>query len=146
MKVLNSTRNTVLATCAQIAETNEARRIGLLNRDSIAPGEGLWIKPASSIHTFGMKFPIDVLFLDKNRFIVGIMPDMGPDNSTGRFPYCKFDSVLELPAGTVEATGTREGDGLELSIDGERANLSSMIGLTAAALIAFALLVIHHHV
>jgi len=143
MKVLNSTRNTVLATCAQIADTPKACRMGLLNRASIAPGQGLWIKPASSIHTFGMKFPIDVLFLDKDRHIVGIMPDLGPDNSSGRFPYCKFDSVLELPAGTVAATGTREGDGIDLVIE-TQTDLMGLLTVTAAALLMFALLVVRH--
>jgi uncharacterized membrane protein (UPF0127 family) len=143
MKVLNSTRGTTLATCAQIADTPKASRDGLLNRESIAPGEGLWIKPASSIHTFGMKFPIDVVFLNKDRFIVGIVPDMGPESSTGRFPYCKFDSVLELPAGTVAATGTREGDGLDF-VAHYPEDVLRTVGLTAVALIAFVLLVIHH--
>jgi len=143
MKVLNSTRGTVLATCAQIAESNEARRVGLLNRESITPGEGLWIKQASSIHTFGMKFPIDVVFLNKDRFIVGIVPDMGPESSTGRFPYCKFDSVLELPAGTVAATGTREGDAIDLRIE-TQTDLMGLLAVTAAALLMFTLLVMRH--
>jgi uncharacterized protein len=141
MRITNSTRGTTLATCAEIADTPEKRRTGLLNRESFAPGEGLWIKPSASIHTFNMKFPIDVLFLDQERYIVGIMPNMQPEESSGRFPYCKVDSVLELPAGTVEATGTREGDGLDLTIE----NHTDLFGLTAvvaACLFAFALLVV----
>lgn len=144
MKVLNSTRGTTIATCAAIADSPDKRRIGLLNRDSFAPGEALWIKPCGSIHTFGMKFPIDVLFLNDQRYIIGIMPNMQPEETSGRFPYCKFDSVLELPAGTVEATGTRAGDGLDLIIESKSDERSLVLALMAAAFVAFALLVVRH--
>ena len=142
VRVLNSTRGTSLGDQIEIAETLERRRTGLLGREVILPGEGLWMKPASGVHTFGMKFPIDVLFLDADRFIVGIMPDMQPEDSSGRFPYCKVDSVLELPAGTVHATGTREGDGLDLHIE-KQADMLSLGMVLAGCVFIFALLVAH---
>jgi len=116
MRITNSTRGTTLASCAEIADTPAKRRLGLLNRESLAPGEGLWLSSASAIHTFGMKFPIDVLFLDPQGSVLGILPNMGPEETSGRYPYCKVASVLELPAGTAEATGTREGDNLSLEL------------------------------
>jgi uncharacterized membrane protein (UPF0127 family) len=143
MRITNSTRGTTLATCAEIADTMQKRRVGLLSRETFAPGQALWLPSSAAVHTFGMKFPIDVLFLDANRFILGIMPNMQPEESSGRFPYCKVDSVLELPAGVVAATGTREGDELEMQIE-ERSDLFSLGAIAAACVILFALLVVHH--
>lgn len=96
---------------AGIADTSEKRRTGLLKHESLEPGDGLWIVPCEAVHTIGMKFVIDVVFLNRKREVVKVRPSM----VKWRFSGSIFaHSVLELPAGTCAATGTQKGDQLEL--------------------------------
>jgi uncharacterized membrane protein (UPF0127 family) len=111
LRVENRTRQQILADRADIADTSEKRRRGLLKHSSLEPGEGLWIVPCEGVHTFGMNFPIDVLFLNKKREVVKVRPNMVRSRIALSLAA---HSVLELPAGTVEATGTRRGDQLLL--------------------------------
>jgi uncharacterized membrane protein (UPF0127 family) len=112
VSVRNLDRDTVLAERTHVAETSATRRRGLLGRSSLPPGEGLWIVPCESVHTIGMQFPIDVLFLSRDRRVLKIRTDMG----RWRISAClRAHSVLELPAGTTAATGTKPGDRLEMS-------------------------------
>ena len=107
----NETRGHVLADRADVADTSAKRRTGLLKHTGLEPGEGLWIVPCESVHTFFMKFQIDVLFLDKKRKVRKIRPSMKKWRIAGSmFAH----SVLELPAGTAERTGTQKGDQLQL--------------------------------
>jgi len=100
----------MLADRADIADTSSKRRTGLLKHTSLEPGEGLWIAPSEGVHTFGMKFPIDVVFLNKKKKILKVRPNM----VRGRISFSLMaHSVLELPAGTLEKTGTAAGDQLE---------------------------------
>lgn len=111
MRIENRTRAVSLGDAIEVADTSSKRRTGLLKHAGLAKGQGLWIVPSEAVHTFGMKFPIDVLFLNKKRKILKIREDMG----RRRIALCLWaHSVLELPAGTVAATGTRSGDELEL--------------------------------
>jgi len=111
LKVQNRTRGVSLAEQADIADTSAKRRTGLLKHSKLDPGEGLWIIPCEAVHTFWMKFPIDVLFLDKKRKILKIRPKM----ARWKMAAClRAHSVLELPSGTCENTGTLAGDQLEL--------------------------------
>ena len=99
----------MLADRAAVANTSQTRRTGLLKHQSLAQGEGLWIAPCEAVHTFGMKFPIDVLYLNKKKKIVKIRENMG----RARVSFClTAHSVLELPAGTCAATQTARGDQL----------------------------------
>ncbi len=99
----------MLADRADIADTSAKRRTGLLKHARLDPGEGLWIAPTEGVHTFGMKFPIDVVFLSKKKKVIKIRPNM----VRGRIALSlRAHSVLELPAGTLEATGTAAGDEL----------------------------------
>mgnify|MGYP001091472575 CR=1 FL=1 len=110
LRIRNLTRDKVLAGEAEVADTSKKRRTGLLKRESLPQGEGLWITPCEAIHTIGMKFPIDVLFLSRTRKVLKIKERVPP----GRIAIClRAHSVLELPAGTVAATGTAVGDQLE---------------------------------
>jgi len=111
LRVLNLSRETTLADRALIADSSKTRKTGLLKHDKLEPGEGLWITPCEGVHTVGMKFPIDVLFLDKKRKVVKIRATM----PRWRIAACLFaHSVLELPSGTAAATRTIAGDQLEL--------------------------------
>ena len=103
----------MLADCAHIADTSKSRKTGLLKHDRLERGEGLWITPCEGVHTMGMKFPIDVLFLDKKRRVVKIRAAM----PSWRLAACLWaHSVLELPSGTAAETKTAAGDQLELEM------------------------------
>jgi len=110
LKVRNLTRCVVIADCADIADTSAKRRTGLLKHTSLEPGEGLWIAPCEAVHTAGMKFAIDVVFLNKKRKILKVRRSM-PKWRISASPLAY--SVLELPAGTCERTGTVAGDELD---------------------------------
>jgi uncharacterized membrane protein (UPF0127 family) len=111
LKVQNRTRDLSLADRADIADTSAKRRTGLLKHTELSAGEGLWIVPCEAVHTFWMKFPIDVLFLDKKRKILKIRSSM----PRWKMAIClRAHSVLELPSGTCQSTGTVRGDQLEL--------------------------------
>ncbi len=110
LKIKNLTRGTVLAECAIAADNSAKRRTGLLKHKSLPTGKGLWIVPTEGVHTFGMKFAIDILFLSKEKAVRKIKHSV-PRN---RIVLDFFaHSVLELPAGTAKATGTAAGDQLE---------------------------------
>ena len=110
--VRNKTRQTVLADHADMADTSAKRRVGLLKHRSLAPGEGLWIAPCESVHTFFMKFPIDLVYLDKRLRVRKVRHAVLPWRLSACFTA---HSVLELPAGSAAETGTVAGD--ELTID-----------------------------
>ena len=108
----NHTRDTVLAHAVEVADTSAKRRTGLLKHEKLEPGEGLWIVPCESVHTFFMKFPIDLLYLDRHHKVRKARSAVRP----WRLSACLLaHSVLELPAGTVKQSGTQAGD--ELVID-----------------------------
>jgi uncharacterized membrane protein (UPF0127 family) len=111
LRITNQTQGTTLATGADIATTVEEHRMGLLGRESLPPGQGLWIAPCESIHTLGMRFPIDAIFLDRNYKVLKINENV-PDGQTVSCPQAH--SVLELPAGMATATATQQGDELVL--------------------------------
>ncbi|MGD0859401.1 MAG: DUF192 domain-containing protein [Terracidiphilus sp.] len=112
LRVANLTRNTVLATRMELADSSPKRNKGLLGRSHLAPGEGLWILPCEAIHTFGMKFPIDLVYLDGKNRIKKLCREVPP----WRLSVClSARSVLELPSGAIRETKTRPGDTLEFS-------------------------------
>jgi uncharacterized protein len=109
-QVMNTTRNTVLATCLEVADTSAKRNKGLLGRKALAPGEGLWIVPCESVHTVGMRFPIDLVYLDRNHQIQKIRNSVRP----WRISVClSAHSILELPSGSVRQTQSMPGDTVE---------------------------------
>jgi len=111
LKVLNVTRGTVLAERLEAAHTGPSRRKGLLGRNGLEPGEGLWIAPCESVHTFFMRFPIDLVYLDREHHIKKVRSSVGPWRLSG---CLTARSVLELPAGTIRETQTERGDALEI--------------------------------
>ncbi|MDX2153881.1 MAG: DUF192 domain-containing protein [Bryobacteraceae bacterium] len=107
--IRNVTRNTVLATRAEVADTAAKRNTGLLKHSSLPKGEGLLI-PTQAVHCFGMKFPIDVVFVNRKRQVLKVRPEMG----RRAIAIClTAHAVLELPAGMIAETGTQKGDQLE---------------------------------
>lgn len=113
----NRTKDSVVAECAGIADTSAARRTGLLKHSGLEPGEGLWIVPCEAVHTFRMKFDIDVLFLSKKAKGTNVVRVLKVRHSMPKRRIALAllaHSVLELPAGMARRTGTAKGDELEL--------------------------------
>lgn len=103
----NASLNTVLADRVGVAATHSARAVGLLSRSGLDPGEALWIVPSRGVHTWGMRFTIDVLALDEAGNVVDCVSNLRPWRV--RLPRKGTAGVLELPAGTVEASRTSIG-------------------------------------
>ena len=112
--VYNKTRETFVATSASVADTYLSRLIGLLGRTRrwVRPGQGLWIVPSYGVHTIGMMFSIDLVFLDRTNHVVHIEEHVRPFRISK--VVLKADSVLELPPHTVFRTRTHVGDMLEI--------------------------------
>ena len=108
--MVNQTRGTVLADRADIADTGPKRNTGLLKHTHLESGEGLWIVPCQGIHMFFMKFAIDVVFLDKQKKVLKIRPEIGKWRIALKL---SARSVLELPVGTLVRSQTVVGDQLE---------------------------------
>ena len=108
MRVRNLSRDVHLADHAAVADTFWRRLRGLLGRNGLHAGDGLVITPCNSVHMIGMRFPLDVLHLDKSGTVLRALPDLQP----GQFgPLVRHSHVaIELPAGTIAATGTAVGD------------------------------------
>ncbi|PIP83134.1 MAG: hypothetical protein COR54_11300 [Elusimicrobia bacterium CG22_combo_CG10-13_8_21_14_all_63_91] len=107
----NRTRDRIVAREVALADTAASRAQGLLGRDRMEAEEGLWIVPCPMIHTFFMRFPIDVLFLDRNLRVRRVIEDLKPWRLS---PWVfTAHSVLELPAGALDGS-VSEGDLLEI--------------------------------
>jgi uncharacterized membrane protein (UPF0127 family) len=114
MPVINVTKKTWLATKVHKADNFLTRLVGLLKRTRIGPEEALWLIPSKGIHTIGMKFPIDVVFLNKKNLVIGLISEMGPYRISA--VRLRSHSVLELPKGTLKKSRTEIGDQLEISL------------------------------
>ncbi len=107
----NETRGTVIGGNVDSAETSAQRRVGLLKHRGLEEGAGLWIVPCESVHTFFMKFAIDLIYIDRKHRVRGTVRALAP----WRLSMClRAHSVLELPPGTIERTHTQKGDQLVL--------------------------------
>lgn len=114
MPVINLTKKTWLATKVRKADNFLTRLVGLLKRTNLGPEEALWLMPSKGIHTVGMKFPIDVVFLHKDCHVLGLISGMSPYRISS--VHLRAYSVLELPNGTIRKSRTEIGDQLEISL------------------------------
>ena len=113
--VYNKTRETFVATEASVADSYVRRLIGLLGKTKrwARLGCGLWIVPSRGVHTIGMMFPIDLIFLSKEKEVVHVEEYVRPFRISR--VSLKASSVLELPPHTIYRTGTKVGDRFEIS-------------------------------
>jgi len=102
----------------EVAERTIPRMRGLLGRDGLGAGEGMLIDPAPSVMTFFMRFPIDVVFIDKTRKIVKIVHSLRPWKAAGAR---RASAALELPAGTAARLDLQPGMALALADEGAAA-------------------------
>jgi len=113
MRLINKTKNSILAEDVFIAKTLFSRIKGLLGKRSLLPKQGIILEPCNSIHTFFMCFSIDVIFVDRSNKIVKTLPKFIPNRISPI--YWHSQKVVELPAGTLDASNTQILDQLELS-------------------------------
>jgi uncharacterized protein len=113
--VYNKTRETFVATEATIANSYFPRLVGLLGKTKrwAQHGRGLWIIPSRGVHTIGMLFPIDLIFLSKNKEVVHIEEYVRPFRISK--VSLKASSVLELPPHAIYRSRTQVGDQLEIA-------------------------------
>ncbi len=112
--VYNRSRERFVATEVDVADTYLRRLVGLLGKTKAwaCPGRGVWIVPSHGVHTIGMLFPIDLVFLDRNHNVVAVEEYVRPFRISNI--SLKATTVLELPPHTIFRTGTRVGDRLEI--------------------------------
>ena len=113
--VYNKTRETFVATEALLADSYLRRLVGLLGKTRrwAQLGRGLWIVPSRGVHTIGMLFPIDLIFLGKDKEVVYVEEYVRPFRIS--MVSLKATSVLELPPHTIYRSGTKIGDQLEIA-------------------------------
>ena len=112
LQAVNITRRTKLASSVEVASSGAKRSKGLLGRKGLAPGEALWILPCEAVHTFGMQFSLDLVYLDRQHRIKKIRRNVPP----WRLSAClTAHSVMELAAGSLRETDAQPGDVVEFS-------------------------------
>src|ERR1700758_3002231 len=113
--IYNKTRETFVATEASVADSYLRRLVGLLGKTKrwAQLGRGLWIVPSQGVHTIGMMFPIDIIFLNKDMRVVHLEEHVRPFRISN--VSLKAASVLELPTHTIYRSGTQVGDSLEIA-------------------------------
>lgn len=112
MKARNATRGTVLGESIRSADTFLLRLKGLIGSGGLSRGEGLWISPCRCIHSFGMRFAFDAVFLGPDGRVAGLCEGFGRNRVSRVFRAAR--GVLELPAGTIAGTGTAVGDEIRI--------------------------------
>ncbi len=112
----NASLNTVIAERVAVADTRAARAVGLLSRTGLEPGEALWIVPSRGVHTWGMRFPIDIVALDEEGRVIDCVSNLRPWRV--RLPRRGTAGVLELAAGTLAASRTTLGHTILLELEG----------------------------
>ena len=117
----NRTRRSFLAKELCVAGTHWSRFCGLMCTAAadFHPGRGLWIVPSRGVHTFAMRFAIDVIYLDKNGVVVHLQDNLKP----WRLAPLRVGavSVLELPSNTLRSTQTAVGDEIEIAVKERKA-------------------------
>jgi uncharacterized membrane protein (UPF0127 family) len=121
LQAKNIDTGSVVADRVSVAATRAARRVGLMKRDTFERGEALWIVPSRGVHTMWMRFAIDLLALDERGVVIDRVDGLQPWRI--RLPKAGTAGVLELPAGTLEQTGTTLGHRIQferINGDGSR--------------------------
>ncbi len=111
-RLINRTKNVEIAARVRVASSFFSRLIGLLGKSGLPEGETLWIERCRSIHTWFMRFPIDVVFVDDSLVVRKVCENVGPWRMT--LPALKASSVFEMPAGTLRRKPVEIGDQLHV--------------------------------
>ena len=120
VRLRNETRGGVLCDHCEVADNILTRVRGLLGRQSLPPDQGLLIVPCPSIHMFGMKFALDVVFITRDNVVTDFIENIAPGKAyVAKAHHGKAHSAIELAPGTIVASGTERGD--QLSIESKDA-------------------------
>lgn len=112
MEIRNKSNNKIIASEVVMADTFITRLKGLMFKERLEEDSAMLICPCNSVHTFFMKFPLDILFISKEYEVLYVIKNMLPQNIS---PFIrKSFLVLELPVGTIEKTNTEKGDYLNM--------------------------------
>lgn len=115
LEIQNPARGNIICSRVLLADNFWTRGKGLLGKKSLDPNEGILLVPGTSIHMFGMKFSIDVLFLTKDHLVTDFVEDIAPGKAhVARNNVGKPHAALELAAGTIAKCGVQIGDQLVL--------------------------------
>lgn len=119
VRIVNITRQAVLCEQCGVADNIFTRMRGLLGRSTLRAGEGLLIAPCPSIHMFGMKFALDVIFISRDDVITDYVENILPGKLyVAKNHFGKAHSALEVAVGTIAATSTQRGDNVQIeSVD-----------------------------
>jgi uncharacterized membrane protein (UPF0127 family) len=114
MAALNRTRGTRLASDVRVADTHWTRLRGLIGtaEPQFQMGQALWIVPCRGVHTFAMRFPLDLIYLDSGGSVIELLHNVQPWRVAPL--RIRAASVLELPVGAIRASGTEAGDRVEV--------------------------------
>jgi uncharacterized protein len=114
IEIVNTTKDITVGSAIEVAASVWSRLIGLLGRSRLSPGAGLWITPSSGIHTWGMRFPIDVVALDSRMRVLEARQHLG----SFRIAAVGWNtrSVLELPVGAIRESRIEIGDQLAIAM------------------------------
>ncbi|MEW5979824.1 MAG: DUF192 domain-containing protein [Acidobacteriota bacterium] len=109
---MNTSRQQTVATDLVVADTFWSSLVGLMGRKSLKAGQGLWIPHCQSVHTFWMRFPIDVIFLDERNVIIHAIQCLKPFRVSRH--VSRAIGVIELPEATIQSTQSTVGDQIEM--------------------------------
>jgi hypothetical protein len=130
LRIVNMRSGDIVADTVEVADTRATRKRGLLGRDGLPSGSALVISPCFAVHTAFMRFAIDVMFIDRDGYVVRMVRNMGRWRIAASI---RAQQVIELPAGELEKRGVREGDRVYLSTgtrDGAGASMSSLADIS----------------
>jgi hypothetical protein len=112
LRLVNRTRGTVVATTLEHAFDGAARKRGLLGRYGLPPGHAIVIAPCNAVHTFGMRFAIDILFVARDGRVVKVRRRVPARRLAGAW---RGFATVELVGGALEASGTEAGDSVAVT-------------------------------
>ena len=113
----NTRSGLTVATSLETAFASADRRKGLLGREGLAPGQAMVIAPTNLVHTFAMRFPIDIVFMARDGRVLKVRPNVPPKRIAGALGAF---AVVELAGGQAAASDTRRGDILEVVHSSDR--------------------------
>ena len=112
MKIINQTRNIILADKARSADSFLSRLVGLLNCSGLGQGEALVLSPSNSIHSFFMRFTFDAIFLNRDQKVIALIPKFKPFRISQ--VYFAAITTIELPSGAIHASKTQLEDEIKI--------------------------------
>jgi uncharacterized membrane protein (UPF0127 family) len=130
LRIVNMRTGETVADTVEVADTRTTRKRGLLGRDGLESGSALVLSPCFAVHTAFMRFAIDVVFVDRDGYVVRAVHNLGPWRMAAAV---RAQQVIELPAGELARRGLREGDRVYLATadaEGRSSALSSLADIS----------------